>query len=708
MKLKKLVFYTIIITQFLFINFSAGNNLYIYDQQSETAAKTTSAKTTTPDLDRFYSYKQLGSIVENGTTTFRIFAPSADSVVLNLFDSFDDDSSRTVAMTRDEDGVWEAMLDEDLSSKYYGYKVKGSDSLKSFDELPLCIDPYAKAYATYNTYNNPRKSIVYNEKYNWYGDKWIERDWRDLIVYEMHVRDMTAHPSSGAENPGTYKGLTEKFIKGGIDYIKKLGVNTVELMPTMEFGNCEIPFMDSIKSKYNTWNAYERNHWGYMTAGFFAPSSYYSENWEKFKWNEWMGVSGNQVKEFKDMVKAFHEADIAVIMDVVYNHLSEYEAGNLKEIDKNYYFRLDGKGNYISDSYCGNDLRTDRPMMRRLIIDSIIFWMEEFHIDGFRFDLGKLLDWETIEEIIREARKVNPNVVIVCEPWGGPGGYDPMGFSLREWGSWNDQIRNGIKGENPVDGQGWIFGKWYGNNDMDRIKSYVNGTLITDTFGLYQKPEYSVNYLESHDGYTLGDFIRLGTGYVSKDQVITNVDEHVRLTDTQLKMNKLGALFLFTSQGITMIHSGQEFARTKVIPANIDIADSHKGMIDHNSYNKDNETNYINYDHADINSELFKYYAGLIDLRKTYSAFRQAEVENIRFIDFPKHEFALGYMVRHDGEMFLVLFNADQEKKHVVTLRGGDWELLADHISAGAKSLEIITDKIILPPISGAVLRKAK
>lgn len=708
MKLKKLFLPVLISAQLISINISTGNDLYIDDQQPETAVKTTSEETKSLDLDQLYSDKQLGSFVENGTTTFRIFAPSADTVVLNLFESYDDDSSRAVAMTRDEDGVWETVLKEDLSSKYYGYKVRGSDTLKTLDELPLCIDPYARAFATYTTHNNPRKSIVYNEQYNWYGDKGIQRDWRDLIIYEMHIRDMTAHPSSGAENPGTYKGLTEKFNKGGISYIKKLGVNTVELMPAMEFGNCEIPFMDSIKSKYNTWNPYERNHWGYMTAGFFAPSSYYSEDWKEFKWNEWMGTSGKQVKEFKDMVKAFHESDIAVIMDVVYNHLSEYEIGNLKEIDKDYYFRLDDKGNYKADSYCGNDLKTERPMMRRLIIDSIIYWMEEFHIDGFRFDLGKLLDWETTEKIIREARKVNPNVVIICEPWGGPGGYDPMGFSVREWGSWNDQIRNGIKGENPFDGLGFIFGSWYGNNDMDRIKSYVQGTLVKDAFGLFQKPGHSVNYLESHDGYTLGDFIRLGTGDIDKDEVIENVDEYVKLTDTQLRMNKLGALFLFTSQGITMIHSGQEFARTKVIPANIDTKDPEKGMIDHNSYNKDNETNYINYNHADINSDLFNYYAGLIDLRRTYSAFRQAGPKSIRFIDFSKNEYAFGYMLRHGREIFLVFFNADQEKEHDITLRGGDWEILADNVSAGAKSLGIVTEKITLPPISGVVLRKAQ
>ena len=144
--------------------------------------------------------------------------------------------------------------------------------------------------------------------------------------------------------------------------------------------------------------------------------------------------------------------------------------------------------------------------------------MKEYHIDGFRFDLGKLLDWDTLEEIIKEAKKINPSVVFVAEPWGG--GYDPTGFSERGWGAWNDQIRNGIKGENPNDGLGWIFGKWYGNNSPQRIKSYVNGTLLKDSLGLFQKKKYSVNYLESHDGYTLGDFIRIGTREVNPKKII--------------------------------------------------------------------------------------------------------------------------------------------------------------------------------------------
>lgn len=649
-----------------------------------------------------YSAKPLGAIVNNNVTTFRLFAPNALKVFLITFDDYNDDSGNAFEMKVDKDGTWEHTIEDNLSNKYYGYKVFHNDN-DELDSLPLCIDPYAKAVATYNTYMNPRKSIVYNEEYNWDDDEWIQRDWKDLIIYEMHVRDITAHQSSGAKNPGQYKGLTEKNIKGGLPYIKSLGVNTIELLPAMEFGTMEIPFEDSLSGKFNSWNPYERNHWGYMTSNFFAPAAYYSENWKNFKRDEWMGTDGSQVNEFKDMVKTFHKEGIGVVMDVVYNHLSEYEIGNLKQIDKEYYFRLDENGNFIAESYCGNDLKTESPMMRRMIVESVLYWMKEYHIDGFRFDLGKLIDWETIEEIIHEARKINPNVVFVCEPWGG--GYDPEGFSLRDWGAWNDQIRNGIKGENPIDGLGWIFGNWYGNNSQQRIKSYVNGTLVRDQHGLFHRKEHSVNYLESHDGYTLGDFIRIGTNSVKHDSIITDVDKNILLNEEQLRLNKLGALFLFTSQGITMIHSGQEFARSKVVPLDIEIQDEHKGMIDHNSYNKDNETNYINYNHADLNHELLDYYRGLIQLRSTFDAFRRADYDNIVFFEDVKSEFALGYRLTYNGDTFLVLFNANPDTEEAFNLPEGKWNVLVNHKKAGIEILGNVVKEITLPSSSGVVLK---
>jgi pullulanase len=655
-------------------------------------------------LDKFYSTKKLGSFTQDGKTIFRLFAPTAKKVTLVTFTSTDDEKGNNFEMSADKNGVWETILDGEKYGMLYGYKVSHSDN-KAFNDLPLCVDPYARAVASFNTYFNPRRSIVVKENdYDWEGDKWIGRDWRDLIIYEMHIRNMTRDSSSEVSEPGTYKGLIEKGKKGGISYIKSLGVNTVEIMPTQEFGNIEAPFNKSLNGKNNTWNPYEINYWGYMTGAFFAPDAYYSETADHIEWNKWSGESAKQIKDFKDVVKAFHKEGIGVVMDVVYNHISEYEIGNLKEIDRNYYFRLDAKGNFISESYCGNDFKTERPMCRRMIVESILFWMKEYHVDGFRFDLGKLIDWKTVEEITREAHKINPHVIFVCEPWGG--GYDPMGFSLRDWASWNDQIRNGIKGENPFNGHGWIFGNWYGNNNPDRIKSYVNGTLVKDMDGLFQKKEHSVNYLESHDGYTLGDFIRIATGIDPNNQVI-DINKFVELSPLQLKLNKMGALFLLTSQGIIMISEGQEFARTKVIPIIKGIEDECAGKIDHNSYNKDNSTNYINYKHADMNGALLNYYKGLIQLRNKFSAFRRANYEEVSFYDMNNNPFALGYSVKHNGEQFVVLFNANRENSEEFSLAEGDWEILVNPEKAGVESLGKASEKITVESSSGFVLKKS-
>ncbi|NWF51054.1 MAG: pullulanase [Ignavibacteriaceae bacterium] len=691
----------ILVTFFLCSQFLTGAELYITDKtKTKLTAKQKQYISKLDELDKYYSDKKLGSFVENGNTYFRLFTPNAKSVSLVLFEDVYDSIGTEYEMFRDEDAVWEVILMGEHFGSFYGYKVTHQNSMPV-----LCIDPYAKAVASYNTYFTPRKSIILpDENYDWEGDQWIKRDWRDLIIYEMHIRDLTEHPSSGVEERGTYKGLIEKGNKGGISYIKDLGVNTVELLPAQEFANIEIPFMDSLRGRFNTWNPYERNHWGYMTAAFFAPESYFSYNVREIEWNKWYGEDARQVNDFKDMVKAFHKEGIAVIMDVVYNHLSEYEFGNLKEIDKEYYFRLDPDGKFIAQSGCGNDLRTERPMLRKLIIESILYWMKEYHIDGFRFDLGRLLDWETIEQIVFEARKINPDVIFVCEPWGG--GYDPQGFSLRGWGAWNDQIRNGIKGENPINGLGWIFSKWYGNNDPERIKSYVRGTLIRDKHGLFQKKEHSVNYLESHDGYTFGDFIRIGLGDVKPDSVIKDVDKNAKLTQLQLKLNKLGALFLFTSQGITMINSGQEYARSKVIPVDVKVPDKHKGMIDHNTYDKDNEVNYLNFHHADLNNELLDYYKGLIRLRKEFDAFRRAEYEDIIFYEIKDNPFAIGYHIRFKNQSFLVLLNAHMKQKEEFILPEGEWDVLVNPEFAGIKSLNIATGKLIAEPSSGYVLIK--
>jgi len=701
---KNIILPLILFSAFIFNSNIIGANLFISDSGKVSKNLSTEEyQKHLKSLDKFYSAKKLGSSVEPGKTIFRLFAPQAKQVVLFTFNNVNEAEGKQRQMEKDIDGVWFVSLEGEHPGLFYGYKVINEEADKNSDVL--CIDPYSRAVASYNEYFTPRKSIVIkDDNYDWEGDSWIKRDWRDAIIYEMHIKDQTAHPSSGAKRPGTYMGLTEKGIKGGLDYIKALGVNTVELLPAQEFANIEIPYKDSLRGRYNNWNPYERNHWGYMTAAFFAPEAYYSHSDKKIEMFNWQGEDARQIKDFKDMVKALHKEGIAVMMDVVYNHISDFEIGNLKEIDKEYYFRLNERGNFLSESGCGNDLKTERPMVRRMIVESVLYWMKEYHIDGFRFDLAKLIDWETAETILREAKKINPDVIIIAEPWGG--GYDPAGFSLRGWAAWNDQIRNGIKGQNPNNGLGWIFGSWYAENNPARIRSFVKGTPAADAAGIFQRKEHSVNYLESHDDNTMGDFIRIATRETAPDAVIKDVDANARISQKQMKLNKLAAAFLYTAQGMLMIHAGQEFARSKVISFNTAAPDTNKGRIDHNSYNKDNETNYINYKHAELNRELVDYYKGLAAIRNKYDAFKKASADEIKFFDIPENQFALAYQIKHAGSEFLALFNAGQEKTFEFKLPAGEWEALADPNKAGLSPLSVIKEKIPVQPVSAFILMK--
>lgn len=657
-----------------------------------------------PKLNRFYSDKPLGATVESGKTTFRLFAPNATSVILVTFSHYDEVEGMEYPMKKDEDGVWEIHLDGELYGAYYGYRVDGRTAKSNmFDPSKIIADPYSKAVVTQNHYLHPAKSIILKSEYDWEGDTWIKTPIRDLIIYEMHVRDITVHPSAGAEKPGTYLGMIEEGQTGGIDYLLDLGVNAVELLPCHDFGNIEVPYKDKTAPVYNTWNPYERNHWGYMTSYFFAPESYYAAG-GTMKPGEYIGKNGQQVNEFKDMVKALHKKGIAVIMDVVYNHVSQYDLNPFKYIDKKYYFRLNSKRNFLAKSGCGNDFMTERPMARRLILDSIKYWMTEYHIDGFRFDLAYLIDEETCKQIIEKARKINPNVYIIAEPWGD--GYAPAEFSKLGWAAWNDKFRNGVKGQNPKDNLGFIFGSWERENNPQTVRSYVSGSTVHDG-GLFQKPDHSINYLESHDDYTFGDFVRLGVKAVRPDQRIVNMVDHVRLTERQLKINKLGALFLFVSQGGVMIHQGQEFARSKVI-APTTRPDTNQYKIDHNSYDKDNETNWINYNHKLLNQELFDYYKGLIRLRKFFPGFRRSARSDIQFLE-NGNEFGLGFWIDKkssgDDHHLMVLMNGHSEDDITFSLPEGAWSIIANGEIAGTDKIrDNVAGELSVPATTGIVL----
>ena len=404
----------------------------------------------------------LGCTVGGRQTTFRLFAPRATSVTLALYERFDAELGENLPMTPGRDGTWEAVVKADLTGRWYGYRIDGPRGPgEMFDPSVVVADPYSKAVTTVNHWRLPAKTLILDADYDWGGDRspLRARNAEDLVIYECHVRDVTAHPSSGARRPGTYTGFTEKGIAGGLGHILSLGVNAVELLPVMKFGTIEIPYRDeaarSDSGRMNEWNPYARNHWGYMTSFFFAPESYYGTD-GSIAPGAVNGVDGRAVRELKDLVKALHTEGIAVILDVVYNHTSHYDFNPFKYIDKQYYYRCDAGGNFLEASGCGNDFHTERPMARRVILDSVRYWLEEYHVDGFRFDLAAMIDEETCRQITRVVRKSKPGAVLIAEPWGG-GRHHPGWFADLGWWSWNDRFRDGIRGRDPHHARGFIF-----------------------------------------------------------------------------------------------------------------------------------------------------------------------------------------------------------------------------------------------------------
>ncbi|HZY10820.1 MAG TPA: alpha-amylase family glycosyl hydrolase [Bacteroidota bacterium] len=667
------------------------------------------------DLDALFSSKGLGCIVGNRSTTFRVFAPRASEVRVAIFDRHDEAIGDEFTMTRDEQGVWEFAISKELYGKYYAYRVSGpSGKGENFNPDILLADPYSRAVVTKNNYHQPAKSIILKTNYEWEGDTFVvPKNHNELIIYEAQVRDLTAHDTSGVNAKGTYAGITENGKRGGLSYLKDLGINTIEFLPLFKFGTIELPYRSkSVLSEgfeFNTWNPYERNHWGYMTSYFFTPETYYGSD-GTMQPNKYNGVDGRAVREFKDLVKVLHREKMAVILDVVFNHVSYYDYSPFRYIDKFYYFHTDSDGRFTNRSGCNNDFKTDRPMVRRFIIDCLKYWMTEYHIDGFRFDLATMIDNETLRQMTLEVKAINPNAVLIAEPWSNAG-YNPSGFSDLGWSSWNDRYRNAVKGEDPIDRRGYIFGNHQGHDHKKTFMSFITGTLREDG-GLFERQEHSISYVESHDGYTLGDFIRLALGDAQANQKITNLDEHVKLTPRQLTVNKFAALVLLTTQGPIMLHEGQEFAHSKVIVPTL-VSDSHVGMIDHNSYDKDNETNYLNYDHQKINLELYNYYKGLIALRKLYPIISSGTKNAVEFFE-TSNDFVIAFQLNKDkapspfntNTLFIIL-NANFTHETEINLPEGNWKVLANAEEVVVDDTgKIVKEKIIVPPTSGMILLK--
>jgi len=614
----------------------ALSNAYLLAVQGPFEGTAIASVTPGAILDTYVSTKPLGVELdqEGARTIFRLFAPRASGVTLCLSASPEftaaapqDDSSQSLKMIPMQfdpgDGVWEAVLAGLHVGCYYSFHVDGPPGAgESFNPQPPVGDPYALAAAHAHNRTIILDPHVTNVWFaGWSHNNYTTPAWEDMVIYETHVRDFTIHPSCGLPEHfrGKYAGVTATLGTGlGLDHLRSLGVNMIEFMPLAEFENGT--------------NDYS---WGYAPVYYFAPEASYGLT----------PLQGSQYYKFKQLVDTLHRNGFGVILDVVYNHVGSPNVFAL--IDKKYYFRLSPDFEYSNFSGCGNDVRSEAPMMRRLIVDNVLYWMREFHVDGFRFDLAELIDLPTLMAVRDAAKALNPNVILISEPWSSRGDHKTA-LKGTGWSAWNNEFRDTVRE--------FVLGR----GRRDQLCRVIVGSVDLWT----AHPLQSVNYLESHDDMCLADQLSEASG-----------NNGSRLTERAAARNRLAATFLATSLGIPMIAEGQEFLRSK------------GGR--HNTFDQGDAVNALRWDDrkrplAELN---WRYYAGLIALRQSAegAAFRLREPLPAGYYQWiePVDGRALGYIVNaghlRPGSTFVILVNAaEQAVDFCVPFPTGIWRLVAD------------------------------
>ncbi|MFT4901268.1 MAG: pullulanase [Lentimonas sp.] len=525
---------------------------------------------------------KLGAFVESGRTVFRLFAPRATHVKLAYGQQADASDAKLLSMKCVDGVTWEARIAQDLDGWFYTYRIDGksADGTTYFDKSFAVLDPYAKACVSHR---GPG-IVVASERMPKVATPFVPPAWHDLVILEAHIRDLVCHApiKLTAKERNGYAGV-RKWLKAEGSYLTELGVNAVELQPIQEFDNHKT----------------EDYHWGYMTVNFFSPESSYAKCPEK----------ASQVEEFRGMVQDFHDAGMAVILDVVYNHVGE--PNHLLFVDKFYYFNLDDTNDLVNWSGCGNDLRCETPMGRRLIIESLTHLVETYDVDGFRFDLAELIGIDVLREIETELKKVKPSLILIAEPWSFRGHIQD---ELKETGfaSWNDGFRESISK--------YVCGD--GNQDM--IRHFLSGSPDITRFAAQ-----TINYTESHDDYCWLDRI-------------TERDEHDGSDPTMLDRRRthLMAAVLFGALGVPMLAQGQDFLRSK------------RGIS--NTYQR-GDVNALDYNRRYV-------YSGTHGYFRDWIKFRLSEQGRVLRLS---GGFKSGYIEFHHTEgssAVLALFNADRSQ----------------------------------------------
>ena len=629
-------------------------------------------------FEKKYTYfgNDLGAKWTKDETIFRVWAPTAEQVLLNLYQTGDldrEDLIEQIPMRKNVKGTWRLLKEGDLNGIYYTYTVLRDG------EAVEAADPYARAAGV----NGVRSMVIDLSATNpagWENDRNpnAKKNPTDAIIYELHVRDLSMDEHSGIENKGKFLGLTELGTKTpggyetGLSHIKELGITHLHLLPVYDYGS-----VDESKLEEPQFN------WGYDPANYNVPEGSYSTD----------PFHGDvRVKEMKQMVKTLHENGISVIMDVVYNHV--YDGGGFcfNKIVPGYFSRVNKDGIYSNGSGCGNDTASERSMVRKYIVDSVCYWAEEYHIDGFRFDLVGLLDTETINEIVEKVHGKYPDAIFYGEGWSMPTDVTKEGCLMAtqyhspetpEFAYFSDTMRDALKGRVFFrDSKGYATGE-YG------LTGEVEACLKGQPWWC-KNPSQTVNYAACHDNYTLMDKIALAIPEASREEWI--------------RSNNLCAAVYMFSQGIPFIYAGEELLRSKV---------NEDGIYVENSYNAPDSVNQISWGalEQEEGQKVFAYYKGLISLRKKYGSFRYMTAEEVNEhvqIIKPQEEnvIAMHLCDADKNEELFVIFNPNR-KEAKVSIPEGRWKILVKGEQADIKIPEITLSQIIsVEPISTMVLEK--
>jgi pullulanase len=633
-----------------------------------------------------YKGNDLGLTYSPKFSLFRIWAPTAEKAQIIFYNAGDGgESTGFLEMKKDLNGTWTAKVTGDIKGKFYVFKVQIKG--KWLNEVP---DPYAKAVGV-----NGKRAMVVDLKetnpVNWEKDKSpLFKNKTDAILYELQIRDASISVNSGIKNKGKYLGLTEMGTKNaeglstGLDHIKELGVTHVHLLPCFDFYSIDESQPD--KAQYN---------WGYDPLNYNVPDG-------SFSTNPYDGVT--RIKEFKQMVQTFHQNGLRVIMDVVYNHTRLTEDSYFNQLAPGYYYRQAKDGKFSNATACGNETASERFMMRKFMLESVLYWVKEYHIDGFRFDLMGVHDIETMNLISKELHKIKPDILLYGEGWTAGSSLLPdslraikkYAYKLDRIAVFSDDIRDGIKGSvfEHTD-KGFVSGK---RGMEETIKFGVVASCkhpqVDFTKVNYSKAPYSaqpwntITYCECHDNHVLWDKLAIS----AKDATASERRE----------MDKLAMSIVLTSQGISFLHAGTEFLRTK------------KGV--ENSFESPDSINAIDWSLKTKNKEVFEYVKALIKIRKEHPAFRMKDAnsisKNIQFVEnAPSGIVAYtvnGKAVNDSWENFLVVFNGT-DKQQTILLPPGSWQkVLSNEIDRPDTDLLPITLKLEMFKYGCVILTKVK